>query len=64
MLVIHFVYIQTNERGNSPNEEAPYIYSFSGGNQSFVTITNKLSFLPSAGFTITGWLQQEQGNAG
>ena len=45
-------------------EEAPFIYSFDGGSESYVRLDEDLSFLPTQGFTITGWVQQRQGNDG
>lgn len=65
----HCVFIlclpQTEDRGNGVSgEDAPFIYSFDGGSESYVMLTDELSFLPSQGFTITGWVQQEQGSEG
>lgn len=57
--------LQTDDRGPAINGEGePFIYVFDGGNESFVTVTDDLSFLPSMGFTITGWVRQDPGSEG
>lgn len=56
---------QTDERGVSVNgEEAPYVYSFNGGSESYTMLTEELSFLPSQGFSLAGWVRQDPGNQG
>ena len=40
------------------------IYSFDGGDESFVSVNQPLNFLPSLGFTIAGWIRQTPQNTG
>jgi len=40
------------------------IFSFDGGPESFVSVSDELTFQPSLGFSITAWVQQVPGNIG
>ena len=39
-------------------------YAFDGGEGSFITVSQDVSFQPSQGFSIAATLRQTQGNAG
>ena len=49
--------------GNEGPEGAA-LYQLDGGPDSFVNFSSDLSVEPSQGFTIAGWISQQQGNEG
>lgn len=48
---------------NTSSDSSP-VFQFDGSNESYVNISEDLSFQPSQGFTFTAWLSQNPGNSG
>lgn len=56
-------FIMQTLSGDTSTEGDP-IYSFDGGEDSFVGLPQSLNFQPSQGFTVSGWVQQSPDNEG